>query len=100
VVVQHSLIEEVTAMVDKMDRDEDMSAHDGMDQGMGMEMEADEGATTDMEMDRPSMRMEVSTPSLEHGREDGMGMESTTDPAAHVGSKRKRGWLRKLLRRS
>ena len=40
-------------MENKMDRDEDMGAHDGMTQGT--DMESDDGATTDMAMDRPSM---------------------------------------------
>ena len=92
-------------MENKMDRDGDMSAHDGMTQGT--DTESDDGATTDMAMDRPNMGMEDSTPNM--GMEDtapamddvgdGTSMEPTMHPASDMGS-RKWGWLRRLTRRS
>ena len=92
-------------MENKMERDGDMGAHDGMTQGT--DTESDDGATTDMAMDRPSMGMEDSTPNV--GMEDsapammtsGMGRawEPTMHPASDMGS-RKWGWLRRLTRRS
>ena len=83
-------------MENKMDRDEDMGAHDGMTQGT--DMESDDGATTDMAMDLPSRGMEDTAPAMDDVG-DGMSMEPTMHPTSDMGS-RKWGWLRRLTRRS
>ena len=58
-------------MENKMERDGDMGAHDGMTQGT--DTESDDGATADMAMDRPSIGMEDTAPAMDDVG-DGMSM--------------------------